>query len=355
MRKIVWWIVLTTAAACPRIRPPKIPEPEPGWRRTMIAMRIAWVALAVWVVLGGTAFADTVKLTSGDKLEGTIIEKNDEGVVLDHPVLGRLTIPAADIKPPDPITPGLFGTSFLRGFDKALAAGFSGSSGKSRDMSMNVDFSLKREIVRHRMAFVARYYFSSDEGTISDNQLDSTYIHDFLIPDADWFPFLSPHYRYDAEQDWNHRLGLRAGIGYQFFEDDTWNVRGRLGGGVNQTLTDDRGKEVFRGSTDPPAPFPTRTRYTTDDPIRTEYTGVVGLHLGWVMIEGVGIDWTTFYEPDFGDTPNFRLESRAEWTVKVGYVEGLSFRLGGSYIYDGHESDSNRNDRKYYGNIVYDF
>jgi len=253
MSKIVRRIALTAAAACPRIRPPKIPEPKPGWRRTMIAMRIAWVALAVQVALCGTALADTVELTSGDKLEGTIVEENDEGVVLDHPVLGRLTIPASDIEPPDPLKPGLFGTSFLRGFDKALAAGFTGSSGKSRDMSMNVDFSLKRQIVRHRMAFVARYYFSSDEGTISDNQLDSTYIHDFLIPEEDWFPFLSPHYRYDAEQDWNHRLGLRVGIGYQFFEDDTWNVRGRLGGGVNQTLTDDRGKDVFRGATDPPA------------------------------------------------------------------------------------------------------
>ena len=48
-------------------------------------------------------------------------------------------------------------------------------------------------------------------------------------------------------------------------------------------------------------------------------------------------------------------KSTAEFRVALGYIEGLSFSLGGRYIYDGHESTSSRNDRKYYSSIVYEF
>ncbi|MFP4145029.1 MAG: hypothetical protein ACLFV3_07780, partial [Phycisphaeraceae bacterium] len=36
--------------------------------------------------------ADTVTLTTGETLTGPIAEQTDDRVVLDHPVLGRLTI-----------------------------------------------------------------------------------------------------------------------------------------------------------------------------------------------------------------------------------------------------------------------
>ena len=92
-----------------------------------------------------------------------------------------------------------------------------------------------------------------------------------------------------------------------------------------------------------------------EDPVRSEWVGLVGVELGWTIMEGMSLSWTNVYQPNFSDLPNFRLESRAEWKVAIGYVEGLGISLGGSYIYDGHESNSSRNDRKYYGNIVYDF
>ena len=40
--------------------------------------------------------------------------------------------------------------------------------------------------------------------------------------------------------------------------------------------------------------------------------------------------------------------------LTVVVIEGLSFKLGGSYEYDSQNEGSN-NDRKYYGNLVYDF
>jgi putative salt-induced outer membrane protein YdiY len=300
-------------------------------------MRVCVLSLSVAIVLCGSAAADTIELKSGDKIEGTIVEQSEDTVVVEHAVLGRLEIPASEIKPPAPPKPGVFGTSILEGWDKSLSAGLQGSSGKSKDQSANADFTLKRETERNRMSYVARYYMVSTEDDSTD-QFNTRYVHDFLIPDADWFPFLSPFYTYDTDQDWNHRLGTDAGLGYQLIEDETWNVLGRLGGAVARTFTDDRAD-----------------RDVGEDPLRTEWMGLIALELGWKITDGMTLDWDTVYTPDFADLPNYRLESRAEWKVAIGYVEGLGFKLGGSYIYDAHESDNSRNDRKYYANIVYDF
>lgn len=294
-------------------------------------MRILVMALAIWMVICGAATAETVELKSGEKLEGAILDRNDDFVEMEHAVLGRIKIPTDEIKPPDgPKTrPGLFGTSFLEGWNKALSAGFSGSSGKSKDLNANADLELRREIERHRSNFVARYYFAESNKEKSANQFDTRYAHDFLFPSSDFFPFLIGHYRWDEFQEWDHRVGGDGGVGYQMFRNESFDVLGRFGGGVSRTIGGD------------------------DE--RTEYTGLAGLETQWVIMEGMSLDWDTYYYPDFGDLPNFRLESRAELKLAVGVIEGLGFKLGGAYIYDGHETDFTRNERKYYGNLVYDF
>lgn len=317
-------------------------------------MRIAATALAVWLVFGGSAQAETVELKSGEKLEGSIILETEDTVVLEHAVLGRIEIPKSEIKPPDGVKPGVFGTTFLEGWTKSLSAGWSGSSGKSKDMNINASLLLNRQTERFRMNYVARYFLASSEGDTTDNQFDTRYMHDFLIPDQNFFPFLSPFYRYDAEQDWNHRLGLDGGMGYEFLKTDTWNVIGRAGTGVAQTLTDNRGKMcVPQDPNDPNSIL--LCEKIGDDPVRTEWNGLLALQLAWTMMEGMDLSWNTSYQPDFVDLPNFRLESRAEWKISVGYIEGLAFKLGGVYIYDAHETDKTRNDRRYYANLVYDF
>ncbi len=130
---------------------------------------------------------------------------------------------------------------------------------------------------------------------------------------------------------------------------------GRAGTGIAQTLTDDRAKScVSTGpESDPTDPF--ICTKIGDDPVRTEWNGLLAAQLAWNMMEGMKLSWDTSYQPDFLDLPNFRLESRAEWKISIGYIEGLAFKLGGVYIYDAHETDEARNDRRYYANLVYDF
>lgn len=323
-------------------------------------MRIGTAAVAAAMIFCGTAAADEIELVTGEKIEGAIIEANEDQTVIEHPVLGRLVIPDEQIRPPEKkkVNPGLFGTSFLEGWTRGAAAGWSLSTGKSDSQNFNGELGLNRTTERNRMKFISKYYYSESDGEVEDNQFDARYTHDFLIPDANWFPFASPHYTFDSQQDWNHRLGADAGVGYQFVETDEWDVLGRLGGGFSQTLKDDREETTDVNPGQPP-------QHRGDNPIRSEWTALILLQGTWSYMEGQSLSASASYQPDFADlrsrndtstrTPNFRAVGNAEWKVAIGAIEGLSFKAGINYIHDSHETDSNRNDRKYYMNLAYDF
>jgi len=316
----------------------------------MRPLAFAASALVAICLLPGDAAAEKVELLSGDTLEGEIVESNDEVVVMEHPVLGRLEIPVEEIKPAEVVKPGLFGTWFLHGWDRSFSFGYAGSSGKTKETSVNADLQLHYKSDRHRIDNTYRYYYSSEDSNTVNNEADIGYLHDFLFPETDFFPYLAANYRYDAEQDWNHRLGGSTGVGYTVIDDGTYKVIPRVGGGVAKTFVDDR-PCVKDGTGVCVVP----KEKSGSDPVRWEYNALVGLQLGWVMMEGMGVTWNTVYELDVGDFPNFRLVSRAEYKIAIGYIDGLGIKTGIAYIYDSHESGSARNDRKWYVNLAYDF
>jgi hypothetical protein len=299
-------------------------------------------------LFAGAGAADTVELVTGEKIEGEIVEQDEAHTVIEHPVLGRLDIPAEQIATDEKKHPGLFGTSFLEGFARSVSAGWSLSTGKSQTQTFNADAGLKRETERHRMEFRSSYFYDESDGEVEDNNFNARYTHDFLIPDAKWFPFLSPHYTFDSQQDWNHRVGADAGLGYQFLQTKEWDLLGRLGGGVSRTLKDDREE-----TTDVPAGA--EPAFRGDYPLRTEWTGLVLARGTWSYMDGQSLSAGASYQPDFADLPNFRAIGNAEWKVAVGAIEGLSVKTGVSYIHDSHETNRDRNDRKYYLNLAYDF
>ena len=303
-------------------------------------MRILATVLAVWMGLCTAALAESVELVSGEKLEGVILERSDDSIEMEHPILGRIRIPNEDIKPPEEpkLKPGLFGTGFLEGWNKSLSAGLSGSDGKSNEISADADFTLQREVERHRSNYEARFNFDRGDGDTSEDQFFSKYVHDFLFPDSEIFVFVAGAYLLDTQQDWLHRLSGEAGVGHPILQTKEWGVLARLGCGVSRTLDDRRGPSS-----------------TADDPLRTELNGLVGLEATWIYLEGQSFSLNSQYLHDFSDLSGLRSESGAEWKIDVGVVQGLGFKLGVNFIYDSHEQGTLRRDLRYYANIGYDF
>ena len=61
------------------------------------AARLWFAGIMALFLLVSRAAADEVKLTTSDVLHGTVVEQTDEHVVLEHPVLGSLSIPRDQI------------------------------------------------------------------------------------------------------------------------------------------------------------------------------------------------------------------------------------------------------------------
>jgi len=303
-------------------------------------MRMA-IAVAVLALMfgGGVVHADTeiIELKSGEKIEGEVIERTDEMVVLQHPTFGRLEIPSDQIKQEDAGPSGLFGTSFLEGWSKNISVGVSGSQGKSKETNVSVNSALKNQTERSRDQFEARYYFSRSEKQTSDNQLRSTYVHDFLIPEARWFPFIGLLYRYEGENDWIHRGGANAGLGYQIIDRKDLSLRGRLGLGYTRTQGDERDDN------------------TGENPQGNDVDAFSRLSVIWTVAEGQTLSASHIYTPILNNLPDFRNRSLVEYKVAIGIIRGLGFTVGGSFDYDSTVSGKNQRDGKFYLNLGYDF
>jgi putative salt-induced outer membrane protein YdiY len=304
----------------------------------------AGLAAAI-ALLAATAHADKLRLKNGDIVSGKIVETTDAGVVLDHPVMGKLTIAADQIDarvdgdaalpappaPAPPPRPGLFGTSLLAGWNKQLQFGFTGSSGNSdnQDILAGVRGSYADDVKRWQ--FDSGYFRSSTDGAETKNQAFAMLLRDFLFTGKKYFAFAATRYDYDQFQAWDHRLNLAAGGGYSFIDGEKLDFRGRVGFGGTKTFSS-----------------PGNDKWVPE--------AVLGLETEWLPAERQKITaYTTFY-PSLSNGGEFRNLTGVDWSLRISDGLGLSLNLG---VQNEYESDVpagiEKNDLLYRAALLYDF
>ena len=290
--------------------------------------RTTWLALLLIFPLT-QAGAETLELVNGDKLSGELIERTEDHVVLDHAVLGRVTVPTAKLESPEPVNPGLFGTGFLRGWKRSIEMGLSGASGNSETKDLRAGVNLGYEDETRRWKFEARYLFSEQDHDTSQNNFRTILNRDFLLPNSRWFFFAGGRYDWDDFQNWEHRLTLGAGPGYEFLTSESFNLRGRIG----PSLTIQRGD---------------------DDDVKGEM--LLGLEAVWRISEAQTLNLSNSIFPALSDPGEFRNVTNADWIVQLSERYRLALKLGLENDYDSSvDSDTEKNDLKYYGSLLYSF
>lgn len=194
--------------------------------RTPHAVQVAVAAVALALLGSGAVSAEKVRLENGDQLVGEVVERDDERLVLEHPVLGRLTIPVDDHV--EKQAAGLFGTSWLAGWKRVLSAGLAGSEGESSDVAGDLQLHLGREGEKARQLFQAAYFTARSNGTQSTNRFFAQFSRDWLRGESPWFWSTQGRYDYDEFRAWDHRLSGSAGVGYEIYDTDRFDLRGRL-------------------------------------------------------------------------------------------------------------------------------
>lgn len=286
--------------------------------------RIALCLLA----LAPAAVADTIELTNGDKVSGEVLEQTAERIVIEHPVFGRLEIPADRIQPPEAPNGGLFGTSFLAGWTRTFQLGVSGAKGNTRNNDVLAALDLDYEDDERRWAFDAAYRFGAADGETNKHDAFTQLRRDWLLPGSRWFFFGIGRFDYDQFKSWRTRLNGSGGVGYQFVKGERFELQGLFGPSVTKEFNED---DFF-------------------------VEALVGLEALWKIAPGhtLGLSNTIF--PALNDLGEFRNLSSLAWKWKLMEDPGLSLVAAVDNEYESKvESGLKHYDVKYSTSIGIDF
>ncbi len=291
------------------------------------------LCILVVLAMAQVAAGESVTLTNGDSLQGAIIERDDDRIVLVHDVLGRLTIPMRDIQiePPPPPPRGVFGSRVLVGWDRTLEFGVIGAEGNSDTLNINAGLHLGHENEDRRWLFDAHYLRSDNDGETDANQTTAQLTRDWLFPGSPWFAFASGKYERDSFEAWNHRYSVGGGPGYQFLDDERWNVRGRTG--LQLTRTSGPG---------------------SDHDLVPEW--LIGVEVLWNFSQGHALSFYNTVFPSLEKAGDYRNLTGLAWEADLEGTESWKVKLGFENEYDStSQRPTDKNDFRYFANLLYDF
>lgn len=313
----------------------------------MFARSMSVVAL---LVLGAAAFGDEVVLTSGEVLKVSNVKRDEGRVEMDHPILGRLYVPANMIESirstleggAAPVPPATVPVALPAPSDKSAAAleepkwkrraelGVNGQSGNTRTVDLRAAIGALLETPTERWKFDAAYMKSKADGEKTANNWYVQGLHDWLFKDSPWLVFATARYDWDEFQQWDTRISLGAGVGYRLIDEKDLKVR--LRAGFNETRQ---------------SGGPDDGKWTPE--------GLLGAEASWKINENQALEGAVTYYPDLKDAGEYRVVSTAGWSIKLS-ADGLSLKIGIEDEYDTHAEDPfKKDDFKYFLALLYEF
>lgn len=314
-------------------------------------MQVLSILTAVPLALfaGAAARADSITLTGGDVLRGTIVSETDASVTIDHAALGRIEVARSQIatvertpaaaapaapapaKPvavlPAPVPPPPPAPATPDGSWKfALSLGLSGSK---NDESSNWDFrtaaEAKREDEDDRTTLTAEYFYKRSDGIETDNNILVKALEEFLYKDSRWELFVQGTYQNDNYQAWEQRAGVYAGPGYRLIEGEPLSLKIRGGAGASYE-------------------FPTET-WTPE--------AFVANDLVWKIDDRSSIKQGLEVYPDLEEMGEYRLIARIDYEIALNAKNDLFMNAGVRDEYDSYvePTGDSTNDIKVYVGI----
>lgn len=335
--------------------------------RRPVYVRAAALTLCSFATIVSAAAHDEptrIRLSSGEELTVTILERTSEHVRFSHPVLGELTLPAAaiivltDAPPPPPEgTPQVSPTpeapptekdapttppadaapaqpdedSFFQGWTGSVEGGVSGSEGNTRTLSLRFGVSAERitELMETRAGFNIAY--SEDRGKATQNRGEFNVRNDWLFKDSPWGFFAQGRVEYDQFKDWDLRVSTFAGPSYAFIRNDTTLLRGRIGAGVTANI----------GPTDEDHWVP---------------EGLLGIDFKHKITERQSIFANAELLPNLTDFFEYRANLDAGYEVLLDTETNLFLKLGVSNRYNSNPGDGvKKNDFDYFMTLGWKF
>ena len=283
-----------------------------------------------------------ITLSNGDKLQGIVVNQDEEIVTFQHETLGVLSLARSQISHltneiEDHLSEStaqtkaaqnaLLSTWLLPNWEKHLDVGVSGADGNSRSQDIHTALIIKTESSKRRHEIQAAYDSSEKDGDKSRDEFFTHLNSDWLIPNSQYFYFASSRFDWDDFQDWDYRLNIAGGGGYDFINNDTRTLRGKAGLGLN--------RESGGG----------------DDDISPE--GLLELASTWQLTKNHGIELKTTFYPQLEELQEFRNITTLAWVNKLNGFMRLKVGLSNEHDTDVPD-DIKKNDFKYSTSLSWD-
>ncbi|UCD76675.1 MAG: DUF481 domain-containing protein [Phycisphaerales bacterium] len=290
------------------------------------------------------ANGDEVVLAGGDTLSGKVVQHTADAVVLDHAVLGRMTIPAIEIQSivdsadrtgpyaelqeeaAEAVAEAEMPKEWKSRFELALG----GSFGNTDSQAFRTGVVSKRESESDRTALDASYFYGASDGDRTDNRFTAGILHDWLFPESPWFLFADGRYDYDEFKSWEHRISAHIGPGYELIKKEDFTLNLRAGIGVVKEFGSD------------------------NDDFRPE--AMFGGDFAWQISERQSLEGSTMIYPDLDDTGEFRTFSRLNWAMLVDPDSNMSLTAGLEHEYQSKvDPGVDENDLRIFAGLMFDF
>jgi putative salt-induced outer membrane protein YdiY len=296
--------------------------------------------LAAALVAAAPALAlaeDEVTLKSGDVLKGRVVEKSDLEVVLEHPNLGKITLPAGQVKS---VTTEADRIAKAKKeaepkWTSRIEAGLSGAEGNTDNLNFIAGLASDYRLPRGLWHFESRYFYKETEGEPTENRFYALLRRDWQFEKEERYTFFAEA-RYDRDQfqQWNQRAIAAGGVTYKFVEKEDLFVAFRVGGAAT--------KEWGLEGPD------------QDDDVRPE--GLIGVETKWKVDETKEATAQATYYPDLSDLWEYRVLATGGLKYRLDQKGSLNLAVGAEYEYDTHRKDPfKRADVRYFALLTFDF
>ena len=333
------------------------------------------MTLLTLIVTSALAIEPTweLQLTTGEVLLGRLIEQTEQLVVFEHPVLGRLEIPADGVRtlhelpaePPAAIAPPPTAADTAaptaasgppddaivvkpqkaaKGtWDSKFSLGLNASTGKTDETSLRINLDSVYQDSKKKYTFDSFYLGKTTDGDVTENKLTAGIRGDWPWSGSPWGYFGQGRYDFDEFQSWRHRATGGAGLTYLFVDLDAIDRDNGTSRRLDRfTLTGDGGLGFNKefGSLD-------------DD---ISYEGILGLDLAWNISRRQRLSFVWTYFPNISEQGEHRLVSRGTWSMKLDRLDGISLNLGYNYEFQSRPDPGiDPNDLQIFVTIGVDF
>ena len=245
---------------------------------------------------------------------------------------------AATIAKGEKVNDGFMGTGYFKDWDSSVSLGIKGASGTSVNASMRIGFDSMYEDEHHRWDFKSFYFYDSEDKTVSENQVHAALVKDWFFHDSSWFAYASTTFDSNQFKDWDYRLQVSAGPGYQFIKTDTWEFSARAG----LTGVFEFEKDLFDSA-----------GIIIGQEHNQNLEAMAGLDVTWHITSKQRFTISNYIYPSITNGGEFRNLANIAWIHDIDWFEGLAVKLGIRDEYDTNESIPN--EFKYNLSILWGF